>query len=214
MTDGRNEAGVKTLRLAVAMVSPIVAYLCVFPGTPLSVFGPQFLEASLILSILVLSVIPSAMFEAILSLVYAEGRYSNVLLLGVSLNAPRVALYLVLIPTMQGVGAAAAYLGGSIFGLMVAVILIRSKMRSFLSGRVLLGVLLPFSVCIISLMVGIPWLISGCILLLLVLFTFTRFRVVERSELEIVLRALTGKDTARGLPRYLSRFLDFAYGVR
>lgn len=106
--------------LIAGILSPLLFF---FSYLPLLILGKEYLEASLPLSILSLSLIPLVIVNAVNSLLYSYEKYLMIFLLGLSLNAPRIILYPILVSSMKSLGAALSFLVGSISGFITAIVL-------------------------------------------------------------------------------------------
>jgi O-antigen/teichoic acid export membrane protein len=89
----------------------------------MGLFGSNYVDGSVLLGILLLSMLPMCVISGINTLVYSYGRYRYVLIIGLAVSVPQTVLYLALVPVYAGIGAGIAYTIGSAVGCLVSVII-------------------------------------------------------------------------------------------
>ena len=202
MSDGRKRLAWNALRISLAVIAPISAYLVFYPESILGLLGHTYTKASLVLSVLALGYIPVLLTAGVFNLVYAYGMYRETMLIGLYQNVPRVLLYLILTPYLQGLGAALSMAVGGITGLFYA--LLASKRIGFIvDGKQSLEVILiPLVILGPLRLMGIPWPI-GAITSALVYIYYTRRSILTRSDLRQLSTSLVGEEIVN---RAYSRF--------
>jgi O-antigen/teichoic acid export membrane protein len=207
ISDGRKRLMAKTLRLALAVASPVAVALAAYPHVPLSMLGREYVAASRMLTLLSLAALPVAFSTALTGLLYAYKDYKNVLLLGLTQNVPRLVLYFALIPSMKGLGAALAYTAGSLTGLTYVAHLSRAINVKLPWKETIVAVLVPGALALTVTSLHIPWLI-GIPLILSTALAFPRLRVVSREEIIELARLLLPPSVRSRMQPVASMILD------
>ncbi|MHA1722239.1 MAG: hypothetical protein ACTSXW_04085, partial [Candidatus Baldrarchaeia archaeon] len=183
MSDGRKRASWRAIRLTLAVVVPVAVVLAVYSKVVLGFFGSSYVDAWLILTILLVGVAPFAIVQGVNVLAYAYGLYRLVLILGIVVSLPRTLLYLVLTPWFGGVGAAEAFLVGTVTGL-VGVVFISRRVGLVLDKFILVLVfLVPLVLGLISYLAGLWWFFGIPLILLLSLFAYAKLGIIGREDI-------------------------------
>jgi O-antigen/teichoic acid export membrane protein len=212
MEDGRKRAIWKAIKLAFAATSPLSLLLVLYPYVPLSLLGQSYVEASDQLRLLALSAPFLAIYMGVWSLTYAYGSYRRVLAIGLGNNVPTVMLYIWLVPQMGGLGAAIAFLSGSLIGALFAM---------FHSH--LIGLTIDFKILSIAFLVPslfswllyishLHWLPGALLLLAVTSVAYARLGIVSRDESTQLATAIIPKPLAKRLRPYLLTFRLILYG--
>ncbi len=212
MEDGRKRAASRTLRISLAFMTPVAVFIGLYPWLPLSLLGHQYIDASPLLSILLLGCVPLALSSCVTSLLYAYGRYDLVLSVGLAQNLPAVISYLLLIPSLGGLGAAISYALGRFAGLVAAIFAGRAVNFSF-DFRGLAWVLGPsLAVGLACWALGLHWAIALVAIASLSLFSYAKLGVISRSDLREIAHALLSKEMVDRLGGKTRPMLDLLYG--
>ena len=212
MEDGREKASWKATKLTLTIVVPIALALTVYSKNILSFFGPNYIDAWLPLTILLIAVAPFAMVQGVNILAYASGLYSLVLILGVSISLPRTLLYIVLTPLFGGVGAAEAFLAGTITGL-VCMVYIGKKIGAILDGHSLALIFLPPSIIGATLyLVDVWWIVGVPLILAFSLFIYTRLKIMDKKDVEEVARSFLSEKMFKVGVEKFSWIIRILYG--
>jgi O-antigen/teichoic acid export membrane protein len=75
MSDGRKRLTGNALRISLAVITPVSAFLVFYPEPVLGLLGHRYTEASLILSVLSLGYLPVLLTTGVVNLVYSYGMY-------------------------------------------------------------------------------------------------------------------------------------------
>lgn len=183
MHDGRKRFSWRMLKLTLIVIMPLSSSIIFYSKDIVQVFGQQYIQSSSTLEIMVLSILPTAVAGSISILVYSYGNYRMVLVMGLSLSIPRVALYFILVPLYGGNGGAISFVLGSLGGLLAAIIIGRKiKMRFFWRVLTLLFII-PTALAFVFNYIGINY-IFGIILTNIVSYPlFLRFRILDKTDL-------------------------------
>ncbi len=193
MEDGRKKASWRAIRLTLAVVVPVATVLAVYSRFVLGFFGSSYVDAWLILTILLVGVAPFAIIQGVNVLAYAYGLYRLVLILGIVVSLPRTLLYLVLTPLFGGVGAAEAFLVGTISGL-VGVVFISRRIGLMLDRfSLVLVFLVPLVLGLISYFAGLWWFLGIPLILLLSLLAYTKLRIICKEDIVEIAKSFLPK---------------------
>ena len=116
MTDGRKRFAWRIIKMSLVISLPFSSSLVFYSKEIMGLFGPNYIEGSSTLEILLLSMLPTALMSGISILVYSYGKYRYVLAIGLATTIPRVIFYFTLVPIFSGDGATLSYDIGSIIG--------------------------------------------------------------------------------------------------
>ncbi len=212
MSGGRKELSWRCIRLGLAVGSPLMVLLAVYPMVPLSLMGKAYVEASLILSILALTTIPQVIGSGVGSLVYAYGYYRLVLARGLASNIPLVLLYLWLTPIYGGLGVAYSFLTGTIIG-FAATIIIANRIAFHIGWRdVAVAVSIPSLTGLLAHTLELYWLLGSAIILMLSIFGYTRLGLVERRDLQELSKAILPQTVVQHVYPRLRWLFGLLYG--
>ena len=146
-------------------------------------FGLEYVQASLSLQIMLLSMLAFNFNLGISTLVYSYGNYRQVLAIGLGSSISRIICYFVLVPLYGNTGAAISFAIGSLIGFAVAASVTRKiGMPIFWKELGLIfivptALLLSFGYFHVNYIVGIPTILIFSLILLFLL------RVLSKSEL-------------------------------
>ena len=193
MSDGRKRLAWSALRISLAVIGPISGYLVFYPESILGLLGHTYTRASLVLSVLALGYIPVLLTAGVFNLVYAYGMYKETLYIGLYQNVPRVILYLILTPVLQGLGTALSMAIGGVTGLAYALIVSR-KIGFHVNGKQSLEVILvPLATLGPLRLVGIPWPLAAIVAMMVYAY-YTRRSILTRSDLRQLSTSLVGEE--------------------
>lgn len=125
MNEGRREFLSRTLKISLIIILPISSALIFSSEEIMELFGENYIEGSSSLQILLVSMFPVTITVAVAFLLHANGKYKEVLIIGLAASMPRIILYFIFITWFSSIGAALSYTTGSIGGFLAAVILAR-----------------------------------------------------------------------------------------
>jgi O-antigen/teichoic acid export membrane protein len=125
LTDSRKRIAWQTIRLSTIIILPFSSSLLFYSPEIMGLFGPSYVDSSVLLGILLLSMFPMCIISGINTLVYSYGKYRYVLIIGLALSVPQTVLYLALVPVYAGTGAAVGYTIGSVLGCFASIIVAR-----------------------------------------------------------------------------------------
>ncbi len=188
MKDERRTFTTYTIKLSILIALPLSFAIMFYSDEVLELLGPAYIEATLILDILILSLLPTAIHYGITSVIYSYGKYREVLILGLSVSIPRVLLYFALIPLWGGLGGAIGYTLGAILGFVVSIRIARKNninlewKNYLLVSAVPLGIGLVIQSFSFSFLLGIPLIVltSYIALFLLKILTMNEIKLISQ----------------------------------
>ncbi|ADI31984.1 polysaccharide biosynthesis protein [Staphylothermus hellenicus] len=210
LSSGREEAASRVLRISLGIITPIAVYFIFYPWLPLSLLGREYVSASTTLVVLLLGFIPLSYYAVVNSLAYSYKMYWNILYLGLSINIPRLILYMLLVPMMGGLGAAYSYTIGSYIGLLYAVFLARHigfNMNWGLLGKILAP---PILLGFLAYIFHIHWLLAVFLVSLSYLL-YGRIKVIFKSDLREIAYAFLGREKTGKIYERLGGLIDIFF---
>lgn len=194
MDDQRKIFVSKLTKMSLIITLPICSIVFLYSDDIMGLFGSHYIESSLALKIMILSMMPSMFAAGITSLVYAYGNYWKVLQIGIGLNLSRVLLYFVLVPLYGNTGAAISLAIGSLIGFAVSVIIAKRIGMLIFWQQLALIFVIPTGLAFImpyfhtSPIVGIPVILLLSFSLFLILKILTKSDV--RTSLDLLPRSI------------------------
>lgn len=211
MKGGRAQATARATRLSLALAAPPALILAAYPHLPLQLLGQSYLAADTTLMILIVGVLAAPIASGYSSYIYAEGRYTRVLLIGLAGNITRISLYTMLIGLGE-VGVATAYSAGFIAALL-ATIPSSAKMglkQDWLGYTK--AIIIPASATIAIYTLNIHWLAGIPLVAVASAFAYARLKVVDKRDLSEVAEALLSKERLTKIYVYAKPLIKLIYG--
>jgi O-antigen/teichoic acid export membrane protein len=156
----------------------------------LELFGSNYSEGTPALQVLLLSVFPTTIMNAVGMLTYAYGNYRNVLFIGISAAIPRGLLYLIFVPLFGGVGAALSYTLGATFGFIVSLA-ISSKMGLTIRWKeTMLMAVIPLMFALLLSNLKVNYVIGIILSIIFSYLLFLRLKLIGRNDVQDYLAIL------------------------
>jgi O-antigen/teichoic acid export membrane protein len=200
------------IKFAQTLSFPIVALLLLYPYIPLLIIGDAYVSASLVLQILTVSIPFVAITVGASTLAYARGKYNIVLGIGLLTNIPRMLFYFILTPVYAGVGAALAFLIGSITGLVGALLASRKMTLNIGISSNILPAIPPFLVLMPLWIFSVPWYIGVPLELIISFFAYARFGIIKHEEVTMIGRMILPQTLLNDHKTLLLRALEVLFG--
>lgn len=125
--DYRKRIAWQTVRLSAIIILPFTCSLIFFSSEIMNIFGEAYVNGSVSLQILLISMLPICVTDGIYTLAYSYRNYRYVFIVGLAISVPQTILYFSFVPLYGEMGAAIAYTVGSVLGCLVSL-LISKKM--------------------------------------------------------------------------------------
>jgi O-antigen/teichoic acid export membrane protein len=123
MDDQRKTFVSKLIKMSLVISLPICSIVFLYSDDLMGLFGSQYIESSMALKIMSLSMLTSTFAVGIGNLLYSYGSYWKDLAIGIGMNLSRILFYFILVPLYGNTGAAISLTLGSLVGFAVAVII-------------------------------------------------------------------------------------------
>jgi O-antigen/teichoic acid export membrane protein len=123
MDDQRKRFVWRLIKMSLIVSLPISFSVMLYSNEVLGLIGSDYMQGSLPLKIILLSMLPLTFFVGISTLVYSYGNYWQVFSISLGSNMSRVLLYFILVPLYGSEGAAVAFTLGSVIGFVVSIII-------------------------------------------------------------------------------------------
>ncbi len=212
MGDGRKRAASRVLRTSLAFMTPIAVFVGLYPWIPLGLLGHQYVDASSMLSILLLGCVPLTLSSCVGSLLYAYGRYDLVLRVGLARNLPAAVFYFLLVPRLGGLGAAISYALGCFTDLVATIFAGRAVNFSFDFKGLAYTLAPPLVVGLVCWVLGAQWTIALAVITSSSLLLYAKLKVISRDDLREIAHALLSKEMVHRLGEGTKPLLDLLYG--
>mgnify|MGYP005646009173 CR=1 FL=1 len=207
MPDGRKRASSRAMKISLVFMVPVAVFVAAYPWLPLALLGEEYLAASTTLTTLLLSAFVQPITASVNSLVYAYGFYRLVLAIGLSINIPRILLYLLLVPMYGGLGAAISFTAGSYCGLLSSLAIAR-RVGFRIDARTVGTVIgIPLLLGALSRALELHWLL-GLILTASSYVAYTKLGILTRKDLKDILTAFVSRERISKLYTRLRPIID------
>jgi O-antigen/teichoic acid export membrane protein len=190
LKDYRKRFAWETIRLSAILLLPFSCSLIFYSNDIMRLLGEDYVKGSSFLEILLLSMLPMAIFSGINALVYSYGNYRQVLLIGLALSLPRTVLYFVLVPIFGGMGAAMSYTIGSIIGCIVSLIIAKKIGMIVLWKSLTIIFILPTIIAFILSTVHVNYIVGILGTLIASYILFLKVHIVTSSDVQDIIEVL------------------------
>jgi len=212
MKDGRKQTTWKIMRISLATSVPISIISVIYSKFIMGLLGQEFTAGWLILSILCLSIPLACIVQGVTSLTYAKGLYSMVLTIGLAMSITRVTLYLLLVPTWGGIGAATSFLTGFLVGFLTATYIAHKIKFTVEWKSFIIITAIPALIGLITYLPSLPFYLGIPIILLGTTITYTRFHIVTREDLSIIATSILPQELLKQIVPKINPILKILFG--
>ena len=211
LSKNRDKATSWALRISLAATVTPSLILFVYSSLPFMMLGSNYVGGIDILKVFVLGATVYPIVSNYINYAYAEGKYLHVAMIGIVGTIFRLVLYFILGQAMGAIGVAIAYICG-IFVSLVPVY-ISSKALKFTHDGItyLKALLLPSLVSIILIIFQIPWLVGIPTLLFSTIFLYTRFHVINKTDLVEIAQTFLSKESVAKIAIYTSPIIKILF---
>lgn len=207
MSDGRKRFIWYAIRLSVLLTMPFSCSLLFITPQLMALLGTGYIDGAISLSIMILSLLPTAIFTGVNSLVYANGKYRYVLEIGLATSIPRTLLYFILVPELGALGAAVAYTVGSLTGLASAI-RISNRIGLQYEWRALICMfVIPFLLAFFLYLIHMNFVISIVLNIVISYIVLMLLKIISRRDLAEIFNALPYglSDSVQALQKRINR---------
>jgi O-antigen/teichoic acid export membrane protein len=190
MTEGRRKFVWRTIKICLIILSPI-SFAVIFYSTNITgLFGSGYSEGAPALQILLLSVIPTTIMNAVGILAYAYGDYRSVLIIGLTTTIPRLLCYFVFVPWLGGLGAALGYTLGAIFGFIISIV-ISNRIKMIMPWKeITMLAVVPLLLAFILSMLRMHYLPGIVLTIVASYLIYLKLVLIERSDVSDYMQIL------------------------
>jgi O-antigen/teichoic acid export membrane protein len=180
MDDQRKRFVWRLIKMILVTTLPISSVAMLYSDEIMAIFGPEYIQASLPLKIILLSTFASTFNVGITILIYSYGNYNQVLAIGIGSSSSRILLYFILVPLYGTIGAAIAFTTGSIVAFVISAVVAKKIGMKILWKELVLLFAIPNAVALllgflqIGYIIGIPVIITASLILFLTLRLLTK----------------------------------------
>jgi O-antigen/teichoic acid export membrane protein len=195
------------MKISFVLTLPIAAPLTFFSSQFLSIMGEVYSDSAVTLSLFMLALPASIITEIIYYFTFALGDRKNLLYLGLAGNLPRVGLYFFLVPLLGANGAAIAYLIGTYVQLLLSIRTASRyslKLKYFKYSAICL---IPFSVSMIFWILGINFILSTLLVILISIYLYLRCHFLRANDIEKMILISLPSKLARPASRIVMRII-------
>jgi O-antigen/teichoic acid export membrane protein len=201
MTDNRKRLTWRIIKISMIILCPLSLSVIFYSDDVINLFGQDYSNASLFLRILLLTALMGSVTGMVGQLVYAYGKYRQIMYVGVASSIVKTVLYLVLVPLFGGTGAATSFLIGSIINFVLAIILAK-KNALVIHWKILsLIVILPILPAFLFSYFQVNFILGIISTIVASFIAFLRFKILTKSDVE---------DTINVLPKNIARPLSIS----
>jgi O-antigen/teichoic acid export membrane protein len=191
--EGRKRFVWRTIKVSLIILSPISFAMIFYSQSITELFGRNYGEGSAALQILLLSVLPTTIMNAVGILTYAYGNYRDVLSIGLATAIPRSLLYFLFVPLLGGIGAALSYTLGSTFGLAVSIAIASRIGMAMHWKEIILIAVIPLMLALLLSNLKVNYLVGIILCIILSYLPFLKFKIIDRDDVRDYLAVLPSR---------------------
>jgi len=204
MDDERKRLVWRLVKMSLILSLPISFTVILYSDEVVGIIGPSYIEGSVPLKILLLSMITSTYNMGMGTLVYSYGQYRKLIGMGLSSDASRIMLYFILVPLYGNTGAALAFTVGSFLGFVVSLIVAKKiGMKIFWKDLTLLFII-PGGLAFVIGLFQLHYIIGVPLLLVISMMSYLRLHILSKSDIHNYFEILPDK-IAEPLMKILSK---------
>lgn len=193
MEKGHGKVVWKTIKFSLLLSVPLTTSFMFYPSEILSMFGHKYSAGAAPLFILLLSVIPVALSSGINNFYYSQGKYRKVMIIGFLTSIPRTVIYLLLVPSYGGAGAALAFTIGSVIGVTTSLLLVRNSDLNMSSRDILVISVAPLVITSILKLLMMNVYVSILVTVLLSYIIYMKIGTMTDSDMRDLMQAAPSK---------------------
>jgi O-antigen/teichoic acid export membrane protein len=183
MQDGRKRFAWRVIRLSLVIAVPFSTSLIFYSQEIMQLIGQSYVAASFPMQILLSSLLPATVATGISVLVYAYGRYKQVLTIGLATNVPRTILYFLLIQVYGNTGAALSYTIGDLAGFAISIIIARRMNFQIFWKDLGLIMVIPTGIAFTMNFLGLNYIIGMVVTVVLSYILFLKLEILTNSDI-------------------------------
>lgn len=195
MSDGRKRFAWQCIRLSLIIALPFSFSLVFYSPEIMNLVGAKYRQGGIDLFLMLFSVMPTAIFTGISSLVFAYGNYKIVLGIGLSTSIPRTVLYFLLVPLFADIGAASAYTIGAISGLVYSAYIAKRIGLKLYWKHLVLILAVPLLISFMFKSLGVNYIVAIILTLVFTYMAYYKIHVLTKKDFETIFAVLPAKSS-------------------
>ncbi len=207
MGDGRKKFAWRAIRLGLIISMPIAASIMPYSKGVLAFLGQDYQTGSMALTILLASMVPVIVASGISTLAYAYGRYNYVTAIGLAGSVPRVVFYFILVPSMAGIGAAQAFLIGSMVMIIISFFAAKRMNLHIIKRDLLIVPSIPLAIAYITSIVGMHYALAWFLIISISVISYLKLKLFTDQDLKDLLFGILPEKTAENSYQKLGRLM-------
>ena len=207
MERGRGYVSYTIMKLGLAIVSPAIFALLTYPYIPLKLLGSEYVAASTILRILLLSCFGTIVLSTLSNYMYSLALYRYVMFVGLLQTITRLLLYTALVRDYGSLGVAVAYGVGAYVGLGYAITIARRLSIGIDYRKIVVIAMLPGLPSILAYTLNLYWLL-GLLIIASTYLIYMKLRLITRRDLQFFAYAILSRKRVATLYAKAKPLLD------
>lgn len=201
MVEQSKEITSRITKIGLMFSSPLSVIVAIYSTSLLRLLNPHFGNASLPTMLFMIAVIPTVLNYSVYYLLYALGKYRNVLIIGLVENITKVVLYFILVPQYGVLGAVISFISGP--SLAVLVISVTQRTYYAISWRkVIMIIAVPLGTGFIAYFLKLDSITGVSAIISVSFYLYLKLSMVNIRELrEIIYSILPGIVAKRIYPK-------------
>lgn len=205
LQDYRKRIAWQTIRLSAIIILPFSCSLIYFSNEIMNLFGEAYVNGSVSLQILLLSLLPTCITDGIYTLAYSYRNYRYVLIMGLCTSIPQTILYLLLVPMYQEVGAAVSYTAGTVLGCIVSIMISKKICLSLSWKDLLIIFIVPAAIGYALSSLYLDFILGIILTMLFSYILLYKARIVTKSDVQDFLDILP-EGVSNNIIEFANRF--------
>jgi O-antigen/teichoic acid export membrane protein len=187
---GRKRFVWRTIKICLIILLPISFAVFFYSKDITELFGPGYGEGSPSLKILLLSVFPTTIMNAVGILTYTYGNYRDVLFIGLATAIPRSLLYFVLVPWFGSIGAALSYTLGALIGYLVSLFISNRLGMTTHWRETAFMIVIPLIIAYFLSSLNVHFIIGIILSIIFSYLVFLKLKLMDRNDVQDYLAVL------------------------
>ena len=169
--------------------------------------GSEYVAASIVLRILLLSCFGTIILSTILNYMYALALYRHVTSVGLLQTITRLLLYATLVRDYGGLGVAIAYSIGTYTGLSYAIVIAKRLGIGIDYRKIVAIMMLPGVLSTLAYILNLYWLL-GLLIIVSTYLIYMKLKLITRRDLQLFAYAILSRKRVYALYTKVKPFLD------
>ena len=204
MRDHRKRITWQAIRLSTIIIIPFSCSLIFYSSDIMFLFGREYVDGTISLQILLLSILPLCVTSGIITLLNSYGHYRHVLIVGLAISVPQTILYFALVPLYYTTGAALAYTIGGVLGCITSVFVARQIGLCLLWKELGIIFVVSTSIGYLSSALHLNYVLGIITTIALTYFLLLKINVVTKNDITDFL-AILPERVSEGIKSFISR---------